>query len=64
MNGRFAVSADQESEYEYAVDGLTDKEVQKLRIEAQTPWISATAAHLKFQALVAKAMKEKGLRDS
>ena len=58
------MSGDQEPNYEYSSDGLTDEEVQKLRIEAQTPWISATAAHLKFQALVAKALKEKGLRDS
>jgi hypothetical protein len=56
------MSADQESEYEYAVDGLTDQEVQQLREEAQTPWISATVAHLKFQALVAETLKKR--RDS
>jgi hypothetical protein len=62
MNGRFTVSADQDSEYEYAVDGLTDQEVQQLREEAQMPWINATVAHLKFQALVAETLKKR--RDS
>ena len=54
------MSADQESEYEYAVDGLSDQEVQRLREEAQTPWISATVAHLKFQALVAETLTKRG----
>lgn len=57
------MSPDQEPEHKYEIDGLTDQEVQKLRQEAQTPWISATAAHLKFQALVARKLEEKKRRD-
>ena len=58
------MNADQEPENKYAIDGLTDREVQKLHKEAQTPWGGATIAHLRFQALVAEALKKKNKEGS
>jgi hypothetical protein len=41
--------------------GLTSKEIQELRNQAQTPWLGAGIANLKFQALLKEAKKKKGI---
>lgn len=43
--------------------GLTPSEIQKLRNQAQTPWLGASIAHLKFQALLKEAKKKKGIKE-
>ncbi len=43
--------------------GLTSKEIQELRNQAQTPWLGASIAHLKFQALLVEAKKKKGIKE-
>ena len=40
--------------------GLTPQEIRRLRNQAQTPWLGATIAHLKFEALLKEAKKKKG----
>ena len=43
--------------------GLTSKEIQDLRDQAQTPWLGASIANLKFQALLKEAKKKKGVKE-
>ena len=43
--------------------GLTSKEIQELRNQAQTPWLGAGIANLKFQALLKEAKKKKGIKE-
>lgn len=43
--------------------GLTPSEIRKLRIQAQTPWLGATIAHLKFEALLKEAKQKKTNKD-
>ena len=42
--------------------GLTSKEIQELRNQAQTPWLGAGITNLKFQALLKEAKKKKGIK--
>jgi len=43
--------------------GLTSKELQELRNQAQTPWLGASITNLKFQALLKEAKKKKGIKE-
>ena len=43
--------------------GLTSKEIQELRNQAQTPWLGAGITNLKFQALLKEAKKKKGIKE-
>jgi hypothetical protein len=43
--------------------GLTSKEIQELRSQAQTPWLGAGITNLKFQALLKEAKKKKGIKE-
>ena len=43
--------------------GLTSKEIQELRNQAQTPWLGAGITNLKFQALLNAAKKKKGIKE-
>ena len=43
--------------------GLTSKKIQELRNQAQTPWLGAGIANLKFQALLNAAKKKKGIKE-
>ena len=43
--------------------GLTSKEIQELRNQAQTPWLGAGITNLKFQALLKEANKKKGIKE-
>ena len=39
--------------------GLSPSEIRRLRNQAQTPWLGASIAHLKFEALLKEAKLKK-----
>ena len=43
--------------------GLTSKEIQELRNQAQIPWLGAGITNLKFQALLKEAKKKKSIKE-